>query len=220
MPKKNTIILSVLGILIILVLLVSTTLAIFTIQTNADKETTKVDINSAAVGTIAFSTKTRDLHFLINENDMSSTNVGTKYYATDNMSKNYLTESERKAHILAEISSTGGKDSYSCDYDYKVYLASDNTMVPSKKGEIVLSFFGDSNITSGEIIDIFDLKDNEIHLKGKFAKIDPNSEVKQILMELYVMNTSNDQQLNLANKKLNVIIEPVSSNLNCTKIVK
>lgn len=219
MPKKNTIILSVLGILIILVLLVSTTLAYFTIQTNADKETTKVDINSAAVGTIAFSTKTQNLHFLINESDMSTSNVGTKYYATDDMSKNYLTESERKAHILAEVSLTGGNESYSCAYDYKVSLASDNTMIPSKKGEIVLSFFGDSNITSGEIIDIFDIKDNEIHLKGNFTRIDPNSEIKQVLMELYVMNTSDDQHLNLANKKLNVVIEPVS-NLNCTKITK
>lgn len=218
MPKKNTMLIASLGILTLLVTVLGSTFAYFNIQTNANTERTIVDTTSAKPsGVVTFDTKTEFLTFQIADAEMSTDNVGKKYYATNDITANYATEEAEHVFTLAEAKVNGGDISFKCYYDFTISLAESSNMHPETKGEVVLNFGGDSTITSGHSIDLIDLIENKtMNLQGYFYPLRPvqyNEDgsivgVKIVTMEMYIVNTSKEQAPYVANTRLSVHIEP------------
>lgn len=220
MKNKNVVLYAIIGILTMIVTIIGATFAYFSIYI---KEQENAGINSTSAnpsGVVTFTTKTEYLSFDVSQNEMHEDYIGKKYYATNDPVKGFATEEDEHVFTLAEARVNGGDKSYKCYYNFDVILSSDNTMVPEKRGEIVLDFSGDSTITENESIDLLDLVEHQkMSLKGYFYPLRPVQYdefgnvvgVKIIQMELYIKNTDREQAPYLANKNLGVTIMPVSN---------
>lgn len=213
MQKKRVVFLEIISILTILVFVLGASFAYFNIIVEGNNTASMKSKSAKAEGGITFQNKTRELYFLVTEEEMSKSKVGTKYYATDDINKKYALESENHSYPLAEVRVDGGLSTYKCFYSFKISLGENTTMNPDGRDEVVLSFRGDSTITSGKTIDLYDLKSQgSISLNGYFYPILPSSDgvdnSQVVNMELYVKNANKEQGLTIANKYLNIKIEP------------
>ena len=218
MQKKRMLFLEVISILTLLVFVLGASFAYFGIAINGNNTASMKSKSAKAEGGITFQNKTRKLYFSVNASDMSDLKIGTKYYATDDINKGYALESENHVFPLTEVRVSGGNLKYKCYYNFKVSYGENNSMKTTGHDEIVLSFSGDSTITDGKTIDLYDLNNaGTMNLKGYFYplvsddyELDDVAKkgVQLINVELYIKNTNWDQGLSIANKNLEVLIEP------------
>ena len=217
MQKKRMIFLEIIGILTLLVFVLGASFAYFGIVIKGNNTASMKSKSASTDGGITFLNKTRELYFHITENEMSKAKIGTKYYATDDISKGYALENEHHVYPLAEARVDGGNSKYKCYYSFKISNGENNTMTPTGHDEIVLLFSGDSTITEGKTVDLYDLQHSgSVNLNGYFYPLVPTEYesdgtvkgVQIINVELYIKNTNWEQGLSIANKHLEIAIEP------------
>lgn len=222
MKDKRAMFLIIVGVLTMFTMLAGATFAYFRIFL-IEGETSSMDLKSAnPVGSVTFVTQTEELYLNITANEMKKEKVGNKYFATNDITKNYVLENEEHEFVLATANVNSGESKYACSYEFRVVLPEDNSMVPEDYGEIVINFTGDSKVTQNQTIDMKDLNDQkEMLLKGYFEEVyfDENVDNEQsIKVQMYIKNDDKEQEPFLGNKNLHVRIEPTANVFVCQQI--
>ena len=131
MDNKKTIIASIIGVTLLVVLVVGATFAYFTTTVLNDEGVTNVTGKTDAIGSISLTNPTANLHLSLSALDMSEDNKNTNYYETDDATKNYDIEEVQREIAVATI--TGGEDTtyYECTATINVDVS--GTMVDGLK---------------------------------------------------------------------------------------
>ena len=224
MKDRKAILFTAIGVLTLIVTLFGATYAYLRISI-IEKETASMKLKSAEPsGVVTFVTKTEELYISIAANDMSKEKIGTKYFATDDINKNYATKEEKHVFTLAEAKVNSGNNKYRCDYNFKISISEISTMNPEDYGEIVLKFSGDSIITENDTIDLKELNTKKVvYLKGYFNELyfNENIDVSKIInVKLYIKNTNKEQSPYIGDKDLHILIEPTDNVFICHEIIE
>jgi len=113
MDNKKTIIASIIGVALLVVLVVGATFAYFTTAVTNDDGETLVTGKTDAIGSIALTNPTSNLHITLSALDMAQSNLGA-YYATNDSTKNYDTEEVQREIAVATLTGGEATTHYEC----------------------------------------------------------------------------------------------------------
>ena len=198
--NKKTITIIVVA-LILLILVVGATYAYFTGNIINNSSKTNVKATTSAIDNIALNQQVTNLHIKINPNDMGENNK-QDYYATTDDNKNY--EKTENIVSLAELTATGGdkRASYNCEVKVTISIDEGSTMLDSLQEGDASIYLQYGNLLKN--IDLTELKNTETkEYTGNITLINNSNDF--IRGSLKITN-NNSNQVNLANKTLNVNI--------------
>ncbi len=208
--KDKKIIISLVGILIMLLLIISATYAYFSVTVTGNGSKTMITANTPKKHSLSVSTLYDDIHIHVDNEDMKLANVGSYYGAVDKDNR-YEKTKEEGAHNIIEVSSRGMENiRYSCSGDIKVTLNIDNGSMGSvlEKEDVLLYLKG---LGLDETLDLSILKINNTKMYNTSFEIDGDS--SDYLSAIVELINKESYQNYIANKMLNVSIE--ADNMVC-----
>ena len=207
--KNRKIIISLVGVMIMLLLIISATYAYFSVTITGNGSKTMITANTPKKHSLSVSTLYDDIHIHVDNNDMKLANVGSYYGAVND--NRYEKTKEEGTHKIIEVSSKGMENiRYSCSGDIKVTLNIDNGSMGSvlEREDVLLYLKG---LGLDETLDLSTLKINNTKTYNTSFEIDgDSSDYLSAIVEL--INKSSYQNY-IANKILNVKIE--AENMVC-----
>ena len=209
MKNNNKVIISLAGVFIMLLLIISATYAYFSVTITGNGSKTMITANTPKKHSLSVSTLYDDIHIHVDNNDMKLANVGSYYGAVND--NRYETNLTTGTHQIIEVSSKGMENiRYSCSGDIKVTLETkDGSMGSVLEKEDVLLYL--KGLGLDEILDLSTLKINNTKIYTTTFDIDGNdSDYLSAIVEL--INKESYQNY-IANKMLNVSIE--AENMVC-----
>ncbi len=209
MKNNKKLIISLVGVLIMLLLIISATYAYFSVTITGNGSKTMITANTPKKHSLSVSTLYDDIHIHVDNNDMKLLNVGSYYGAVND--NRYETDLTTGTHNIIEVSSKGMENiRYSCSGDIKVTLNIDNGSMGSvlEKEDVLLYLKG---LGLDETLDLSTLKMNNIKVYKTSFEIDGNS--SDYLSTIVELINKPSYQNYIANKMLNVKIE--AENMVC-----
>ncbi len=210
MKNNKKMIISLVGVLIMLLLIISATYAYFSVTVSGNGSKTMITANTPKKHSLSVSTLYDNIHIHVDNNDMKLANVGSYYGAVDKNNR-YEETKEEGTHNIIEVSSKGMENMrYSCSGDIKVILNIDNGSMGSvlEKEDVLLYLKG---LGLDETLDLSTLKVNNTKVYNTTFEIDgDSSDYLSAIVEL--INKSSYQNY-ISNKMLNVSIE--AENMVC-----
>jgi len=131
--------LTIVGVVTLLILVLSATFAYFSAPVSNDKKPTNVTATTEAIGSIALSNPTGDLHLNLTVSDMAQDKLGS-YWATNDSAKNYDEEEVQREIAVAELSGGAETLKYECTTTISVELS--DTMASKLQSEDAYIQFG------------------------------------------------------------------------------
>jgi len=140
MDNKKTIIASIIGVALLVVLVVGATFAYFTTAVTNDNGETLVTGKTDAIGSISLTNPTSNLHITLNAIDMAQDNLNT-YWATNDATLNY--DSEEVQRDIAVATLTGGEATTHYECSTTINVSVTGTMVAGlQTGDAYIQFGG------------------------------------------------------------------------------
>ncbi len=208
--KDRKVIISLVGVLLMVLLIISATYAYFSVTVSGNGSKSMITANTPKKHSLSVSTLYDDIHIHVDNEDMKLVNVGSYYGAVDKENR-YETDLTTGTHQIIEVSSKGMENiRYSCSGDIKVTLNIDNGSMGSvlEKEDVLLYLKG---LGLDEELDLSTLKINDTKTYNTSFDIDGNdSDYLSAIVEL--INKPSYQNY-IANKMLNVSIE--AENMVC-----
>jgi len=195
MNSKKTIIASIIGVAMLVVLVVGATFAYFTTAVTSDNGETLVTGKTDAIGSISLTNPTSNLHITLNALDMAQDNLNT-YYATNDASKNYDTEEVLRDIAVATL--TGGEATtyYECTTTINVSVS--GTMVAGlQTGDAYIQF-------GGLLTDKVDLKNVSSTGYPVTFKLNGTDKLTDKVSASIAIENRNANQNSIAGKELSV----------------
>ncbi len=210
MKNDKKIIISLVGVLIMLLLIISATYAYFSVTITGNGSKTMITANTPKKHSLSVSTLYDDIHIHVDNNDMKLANAGSYYGAVDKDNR-YEKDLTTGTHNIIEVSSKGMENiRYSCSGDIKVTLNIDNGSMGNvlEKEDVLLYLKG---LGLDEELDLSTLKVNNTKVYKTTFDIDGNS--SDYLSAIVELINKESYQNYIANKILNVKIE--AENMVC-----
>ena len=208
--KKKTIITLTIGILIMLVLVISSTYAYFQVNTANNNTSSNITAKAGKIGLATLKQGISNLHIKLTNNDMSLNNANKEYYVDDE--ENYVDNNVDGTHVISSIQITDGDTdtNYKCSADVVITLNTAEGSMGSviEKGDIILKI-------ESEEIDLYDIKTNNPKTINVAFNMYGN-DTKNIGIYAKLINKETSQ-IYLAGKTLNVDIK--TQNIKCNVIV-
>ncbi len=207
--KNRKIVISLVGVLIMLLLIISATYAYFSVTITGNGSKTMITANTPKKHSLSVSTLYDDIHIHVDNNDMKLANVGSYYGAVND--NRYEKTKEDGTHNIIEVSSKGMENiRYSCSGDIKVTLNIDDGSMGSvlEKEDVLLYLKG---LGLDETLDLSTLKMNNTKIYNTSFEIDGDS--SDYLSAIVELINKESYQNYIANKILNVKIE--AENMVC-----
>ncbi len=210
MKNNRKVIISLVGVLIMLLLIISATYAYFSVTINGNGSKTMITANTPKKHSLSVSTLYDDIHIHVDNNDMKLINAGSYYGAVDK-DKRYEKTKEEGTHQIIEVSSKGMENiRYSCSGDIKVTLETkEDSMGSVLEREDVLLYL--KGLGLDETLDLSTLKTNNTKVYKTTFDIDGNS--SDYLSAIVELINKESYQNYIANKMLNVSVE--AENMVC-----
>ena len=208
--KNRKVIISLVGVLIMLLLIISATYAYFSVTVSGNGSKTMITANTPKKHSLSVSTLYDDIHIHVDNEDMKLANVGSYYGAVDKDNR-YETDLTTGTHQIIEVSSKGMENiRYSCSGDIKVTLNIDNDSMGSvlEREDVLLYLKG---LGLDETLDLSTLKINNTKIYNTSFEIDGDS--SDYLSAIVELINKESYQNYIANKMLNVSIE--AENMVC-----
>ena len=210
MKNNKKVIISLVGVLIMLLLIISATYAYFSVTITGNGSKTMITANTPKKHSLSVSTLYDDIHIHVDNNDMKLVNAGSYYGAVDKDNR-YETDLTTGTHNIIEVSSKGMENiRYSCSGDIKVTLNIDNGSMGSvlEREDVLLYLKG---LGLDETLDLSTLKINNTKIYTTTFEIDGDS--SDYLSAIVELVNKPSYQNYIANKILNVKIE--AENMVC-----
>ncbi len=208
--KKKMIITLTIGILIMLVLVISSTYAYFQVNTANNNTSSNITAKAGKIGLATLKQGISNLHIKLTNNDMSLNNANKEYYVDDE--ENYVDNNVDGTHVISSIQITDGDTdtNYKCSADVVITLNTAEGSMGSviEKGDIILKI-------ESEEIDLYDIKTNNPKTINVAFNMYGN-DTKNIGIYAKLINKETSQ-IYLAGKTLNVNIK--TQNIKCNVIV-
>ena len=210
MKSNKKIIVSLVGVLMMLLLIISATYAYFSVTITGDGSKTMITANTPKKHSLSVSTLYDDIHIHVDNNDMKLANIG-RYYGAVDKDNRYEKTKEEGTHNIIEVSSKGMENiRYSCSGDIKVTLENkDGSMGSVLDKEDVLLYL--KGLGLDETLDLSTLKVNNTKVYNTSFEIDGDS--SDYLSAIVELINKESYQNYIANKMLNVSIE--ADNMVC-----
>ena len=187
----------------VLLLLVGTTYAYFSINATSDKTGAKVTGKANNLGNPTLQTKTSKLYLNLDANLMSQANAGKTYYANEDESGLALTTNPN--YVLATASLPEGNEALDCTYNYKV-TATVTTPITDNSDSDVKIIVGDKEMTLKELTTA---GTNGIIVSGDIKNLTKGQSVS-IALTSSVTNTSSTQD-KLVGNSYTINIDPYNN---------
>ena len=228
MEKKNSLILTVITCVSLLVLVVGATFAYYGISTVNTNNTSAFTVQTSKVGIVTMTRQTQNMHIAVSGADMAYSNIGAKYYSISGtytapaQGQNFIPSRGTTVteHNLFTAAVTGGESDALYDCNFTLTVTKSGTMLSSLvSGDIKLVIGGAStvntNVTANGTYDLVsDFSNNQLVKTVYFHGI--NGTTAQTLTgHLELNNTSLDQRA-LADKSLSVTI--AATGLTCEQV--
>ena len=201
-------------LVLMLVLIIGSTYAYFSINVSGGKTNTSISIETGKLNSIAITNKIPNIHINLKASDMSSTSLVKEFYATDKENLPYETYNNRILNI-AEISVVGNIEVKNfCTADVTVAFTEGDSM-----GDVLLEGDSELYIEAGnlrETLDLSTIKNTRSQTYTANFEIE-DSEPHAIQAYLKISNREADQSY-LAEKELHLKIE--INNFSCTTDVE
>jgi len=140
MDNKKTIIASIIGVALLVVLVVGATFAYFTTAVTNDDGETLLTGKTDAIGSISLTNPTSKLHITLNAIDMAQDNLNT-YWATNDATLNY--DSAEVQRDIAVATLTGGEATTHYECTTTINVSVSGTMVAGlQTGDAYIQFGG------------------------------------------------------------------------------
>ena len=208
--KNKKVIISLVGVLIMLLLIISATYAYFSVTITGNGSKTMITANTPKKHSLSVSTLYDDIHIHVDNEDMKLVNAGSYYGAVDKDNR-YDKTKEEGTHNIIEVSSKGMENiRYSCSGDIKVTINIDDGSMGSvlEKEDVLLYLKG---LGLDETLDLSTLKMNNTKIYTTTFEIDGDS--SDYLRAIVELINKESYQNYIANKMLNVKIE--AENMVC-----
>jgi len=195
MDNKKTLIASIIGVALLVVLVAGATFAYFTTAVTNDNGETLVTGKTDAIGSISLTNPTSNLHITLNALDMTQDNLNT-YYATNDATLNY--DSEEVQRDIAVATLTGGEATthYECTTTINVNVS--GTMVAGlQSGDAYIQF-------GGLLTDKVDLKNASTTGYPVTFKLNGTDKLSDKVSAAIAIENRNANQNSIAGKELSV----------------
>ena len=202
--RKKKVALTVVGIITLIAFVIGASFAYYNITTNNNGSATNVVGDTEGLGVAAIYNPTPKLHLKLTTADMSLSNAGKVYYATNDKNKNYDSEETKRSIAVAGV--TGGEENtkFQCESVLEIELT--GTMKDAlQTGDGFIRLSPTDNLEMDETdLDLADLASKspiEIPITYKLSGIIEGD----IKATMAINNTTGDQS-GLTGKKLSVNI--------------
>ena len=194
--KRKILISSILIIITLILVVVGTTYAFFSLQIQNSSEPTNIEITTGEQNEITLSGGITGYHINLDVSDMTKDKVGTPYYGTVS-DKNYETDELDGTQDIGILTKTGTlTEKYSCNASINITLDGDMKEF-LQANDLVLV------VKQGSTSSTYDLSEETTKYTFKF-KLD-NDNINPIQAYLKFTNQNSDQS-DLAGKELNINI--------------
>ena len=148
-------------LVLMLVLIIGSTYAYFSINVSGGKTSTSISVETGNLNSIAITNKIPNIHINLTSKDMSSTSLVTEFYATDKKEEPYTNEANKMLNI-AEITVVG-------DIEVKNFCTANVTVAFTEgdsMGDVLLEDDSELYIKGGDLERTLDLSTIKKHEKS------------------------------------------------------
>ena len=215
MDKKNILALSIIAIAVLLIAVISSSFAYFSVVGSNTTATTNISGVLPNVGTVG-TTGGVTLSLNLTAADMSYSNKGKTYYA---QTASKALSGTPVNHTIANMAVSGGASglTYSCDGKITISLPTDSNTIKSKltAGSLFVKLTKGAGMEftdSGTEIDLSTAKDKDIEKTFTYT-LNGTTTSTSITGDVYFKNTEASQNT-LSNSTINVKIDVVTTSCN------
>mgnify|MGYP004509445003 CR=1 FL=1 len=187
----------------VLLLLLESTYAYFSINSSSDDTSAKIKGKAVNNGNASLRTETSMLYLNLDANLMSKDNINKTYFANKDSSGKALETNPN--YILATASLVNGDAPLNCEYNYKVTATVTKTITDNSDNDVTVTI-GDKILTLKEILAS---STTGIIVNGKINNLTTGTD-QTIKLSSSVTNTSSTQD-NLTGNSYTIKIEPYTS---------
>ena len=187
----------------VLLLLLGSTYAYFSVNSSSDDTSAKIKGKAANNGNASLRTETSMLYLNLDANLMSKDNINKTYFANKDSSGKALETNPN--YILATASLANGDAPLNCEYNYKVTATVTKTITDNSDNDVTVTI-GDKTLTLKEILAS---STTGIIVNGKINNLTTGTD-QTIKLSSSVTNTSSTQD-NLTGNSYTIKIEPYTS---------
>ena len=218
--EKTTLML-IIGIATLFIATFGATYAYFTVVTSNDTTNTLSTGSFRDTGNVSLTTNTANLYLNLNGVHMSEGNIGTKYYATSDVSGTPILESAialgNGIYTLATASISTGETVYDCSYNYDISATLDSPITDGSDEDIKITIKGSSITGGGKTYTLKQILEGNQTLTGLFKNVTAGTP-QTITIESTVENTSSTQD-DFVGNRYTITITPKTGNQGFSCVV-